>query len=828
MRRLRQLFRSHPALSLFLAVVVLPLFVAALALRSYLLGTLPQQAGELQVEGLSAPVSISRDPHGVTRIEAETDSAVFFAMGYVHAQDRLWQLELSRRMAQGRLAEVFGRQALGLDIYVRTLGIHASAKQSVQALGANAQASLHAYAAGINAWIAEGHRLPVEFTLLGIEPQPWTPADSISWLKMFALNLSGNYQRDLNRYLLANKLGPRNSQVLLDDRSALGPATTSSVAPADFDALAQLANLGADLEQQWGIGSRAIGSNAWVVAARHAKDGVATLANDPHVGLDLPSVWYAVELSGDRLKSAGMSIIGLPIVLLGRNEQIAWGATNMMADTMDLYLEDVSPERADHYRRGDEWRAFDSHVETIAVKADFPAVLREPLAPVEIRVRRTDLGPVISDLIGGAERPLSLRWVGDSGSDVSYEAFLRLNYASDWRSFADAMQTHVSPALNLFYLDRQHNIGHLAVGRIPIRGRGDGSTPVPGWDAGAGWTGFIPPAEMPRSLNPEQGFIVSANNRVTDADYPYFISRDWAEPERAQRIEALLRDAIGSGTGMGIADHTAVQLDTFDRQPTELLPRLLEVTREDLDPQLERMLAILQAWDGTTAADSIGATVYHAWVQQLRLHLFADDLKPHWGNPALKQRMQQLTADTPVPGIRAALASTEFDWCDRGDTTEHESCDRILLDALTDAEYQLSKLLGSDIDDWQWGNAHQAIYRHRPFSSIKGLDFLFERRAPRGGSPNSINLSEFRFDAKDGYVQQVGAAFRQVIQFPQGGARHLYANSTGQSGNVMSAHYDDMVEAFSVGEFRQWPTEWAAAGRGLRLLPATSQQNPPQ
>ena len=819
-QRLYRIFRSHAVLYLFTAIVIVPVSFGLYQAHRSLAATLPESQGSRRLAGVHSDVRITRDESGVPSIAAGSDRDAFFAMGYVHAQDRLWQMERQRRMAQGRLAEAFGKGAVPIDIYMRTLGLYRNAEISVDALSEPGRQSLLAYAAGVNAWLAEGHPLPVEFGLLGIQPERWRPADSLAVVKLFALSLSGSYQQDLNRYLVSQKL-PAEQYRTLFGRHESPPEGSVAATPFRQTQMAALGEVFTEAETRWHVGGKQIGSNAWVVAAKFSPNGLATIANDPHMGLDMPSLWYPVEIHGARLRASGMSLVGLPVVMLGRNEHVAWGVTNMMADTMDLYYEEVNAEDGTLYRRGDGWKKFDSHVETIQVKADFPAVLREALAPVKILVRRTDKGPVISDVAGVTGEPLSLGWVGDSAQDTSYEGFFQLNYAGDPEAVSTAMRSVISPALNLLYIDDRQNIGYLGVGKIPLRGRGEGMMPLPAWDESAGWRGFIPDDRMPRIFNPESGYIVSANNRMMAADYPYFVSGDFAQPERARRIEQLIRQKIASGKPLSIKDHEAFQMDTLDLEAKAMLSELTAVKPDD--DETARMLDYLRKWDGNASSESIGATIFYSTMRHLRSELLSEKLKGYWGNVRLQRRMNQIVTDMEPKSIRQALHDPEFDWCDRRDTPAHESCETIKLEALSDAARELTRLLGSDMDDWHWGSAQKAIFRHTPFSDVKGLDFLFERRTPAVGSPSTVNLSGFSYSEKDGYVQMIGPAFRQIMQLGSASApgQHWMMNSTGQSGNVMSEHYDDMVEKFAAGTYEAWPSA-STTGRILILKPTAA------
>ncbi len=823
-----KIYRSKPITVLFLLFVMVPLISGSFYVYKIIASTLVDNSGEVMVKGVKSPVTISREENGVTHIKAEFDSDAFYAIGVAHAQDRLWQLEIQRRMSSGTLAEIFGKGAVNFDIYIRTLGIRSSAEASWNSLNQESQQSLESYVSGVNSWIEKNHQLPLEFMLLGITPQPWSPIDSLAWLKMFSLSLAGNYQEDLNRLITRQTLGQVKAQNLLADVNISSPVTVPEMSAEQLDNLAGVLEYSKSLERKWGIGGKNIGSNAWVISGEHSADGKATLANDPHLALDLPSQWYAVSVKADELHVAGMSLVGLPLVILGKNEHIAWGGTNMMADTMDLYYEEINTADNSQYRRGDRWLDFQEELETIHVKADFPAFLRAPLEPLELKIRRTDHGPIITDLIGSAEHAISLRWLGAESDDGSYNAFLKLNYANDWRSFKAAMQEHKAPALNLFFIDREDNIGYLGVGKIPVRGKGTGALPVNGADLDSAWLGYIPLAEMPQSFNPEQGYLFSANNNVAGANYAYAISNDWAEPERAEQIDHLINQHIARGSKLSIPDHKRMHLDMTDRQALKVLPELLNV--ESGDEDINHLLKYLNEWDGNADSDSVAATIFFTWTRHLKRHLFLDDFKGYWGNPAIQMRQRSIVRSVSLLRLRRALSDSRkavndpsyIDWCDKIDTTEHETCTDIKLEALEDTHYQLTKLLGSDMDDWDWGRAHKAEYNHRPFSSFKGLDIFFERRISTGGSPNAINVSSFHFDPNEGYIQSVGATFRQIMNFSDDDENHIFINATGQSGNVVSKNYDDMMDDFIEGRYHELSSNPVAFHSITTLIPSAT------
>ena len=808
MNVLQRYYQSRPLLCWFIGIVLVPLIALFFYGYSWVNSTLPITSGNQSVKGIENSFTITKDEQGTAFIKATSDYDAFFAMGYTHAQDRLWQLELQRRMASGQLSEIFGKATINLDIYIRTLGIHKNAQKSWQAIDAASQQSLQAYAAGINSWLAQGHELPTEFTILDIKPSQWQPVDSLAWIKMFALSLAQNYEDELNHLYMQQVLDTRqfnhltgvNLANINGKTSGQVSEQASSQEPAQLERLALLSKLNLDMQQQWQIGGKFIGSNAWAIGPQHSQSGTAVLANDPHLGLSLPSMWYAVNVKGKTLNVSGMSLVGLPLVMLGKNNHIAWGATNMMADSQDLFFQSVNTNNPNQYKVADKWVDFETHEEYIKVQADFPSSLRDPLEPVKITIRNTINGPVISDAVGGLSQPVSLKWSGSSDKDTSYQAFLKLNYAKDWTSFRQAMSEHISPAMNLIYIDKENNIGHQGIGRLPIRNIGDGTMALSGAVHHHNWQGFIPFANMPQQFNPSEGYVINANNEVKTNGQNYHIGSNFAPSARAHRIEKLIKMTISQGAKLSMQSHQDIQHDLIDEQALKLLPQLINVATDD--PQLQQMLAQLKQWDGSTAQDSVAATVFFTWVHHLRSQLFDDEFKPQWQNNRISAQLSNIVTQLPIDTIIKGLTASNVDWCDKVNTEVKENCADIKLTALKKTRESLDLLLGGDVDDWQWGEAHHSLYEHQPFSQIRGLHLLYQRKIRNAGSTDSINVSASRFDRIKGFVGDYGAGFRQIMSFnSKQNDYHIYSNSTGQSGNVVSPNYDDMLEPFINGQY---------------------------
>ncbi len=790
----------HPLLVRVALFLLLPLGLVAAWLWVDLQRSLPETGVTLLQDGVSAATMLQRDAHGAVHIHATQDLDAYFAVGYAQAQDRLWQLQVQRWMVRGRLSEVFGRQSIDSDVWFRTLGLYESARTAWPALSPQAQASLTAYTRGVNAAITRTPSLPPEFRLLGVKPEPWSELDSLAWIKMFALSMGGNFRREIDRYVAGHALPAAQADVFFPGypRYPQQTPTTARVRSTD-GALTALAVRQQRLQEQLQMPHPGTGSNAWAVQGRLTSDGGALLANDPHLALQIPSLWYAINVRSPGLTVSGMSLIGLPVVVFGRNEAIAWAGTNMMADTQDLFLERSDAEGR-RYQTPAGWTAFDVRVETIQVRADFPEELRRPYTGISLKVRRTGHGPVVSDYFDVFDSPVALRWTGLDDGDTSYEAFYRLGYAQDWTQFKRALEKHVAPALNMLYADRAGNIGYLAAGRIPIRSQGEGTAPAPGWDAGHAWKGYVPVEQWVQLYNPPAGYIVSANNRMVGVDYPYFISHDWASPARAMRIEQLLRQQVDAGRMLNPDDMKRIQADTLDLDAAALMDTL----RQHLPRQGHAAVAAqyLQNWDGDMRGDSQAAALFHSWMRHFRQRLFRERLRGSWEVPQSTDIAVRLGEGVRSSQLNRLLQGDGEGWCDTGNDDALRSCARLLALSQEDALAELHKLRGDwSMRRWHWSTVQQTVYAHAPFSAMKPFNVVFERRVGNGGSSDTINVAASHFVEGEGYRQQFGAGFRQVIQMGPDTVVQDYMISTGQSGNPLSPHYADMVIPFHDGRY---------------------------
>jgi penicillin amidase len=778
--------------------LILPILaILVLIYKSLFLDALPINSGEVFVKGLREPAQISRDPEGVVYIEAKNDRDVYFSMGYAHAQDRLWQLEFQRRLSQGRLSEIFGESTIDQDIWIRTLGIYRSAIETIQHLEPESVESLEAYANGVNAWINTATELPIEFSILDISPEPWKVEDSLAWIKMFALNLASNSGREIQHYIASQYLS-RNQLKAFFPYGFDIPLYISNQQVSQKSALIKIEKQQQLLKREYGIGNKYSGSNAWVISGKHTKSGFPIMASDPHLGVQIPSLWYPVSQKGTQIDVTGMSLVGLPIVVFGRNKKIAWSGTNMMADVQDIYFEEMSKTKQNKYMSQGRWVDFSSRVERIKVKSDFPSILRKELKPLDIKLRSTHNGPVVSDIFTGTDDLIVLKWTALQELDKSYDAFYKLTYADDWNSFKAALKLHVAPAMNMLYADIKNNIGMIGAGKIPIREGYSGNYPVPQGTGTFRWTGFIPFEDMPQTYNPDKGYLINANNKNSSSDYPFVISHEFAPNARAQRIEYLIKEKINSGQKFEHHDMKTIQADEVDMTAFKLLKVLKKHQGES--SVNKNAIEFIRQWNGKAERESIGATIYYSWIMFLNEEIFADELTGYWNKKIHKEHLERLY-ETVSPDYTFSLLRNDSEWCDNVNSTRIESCKEILEASLSKTIDELTKLLGDDMEEWQWGNAQYTQYTHSLFGKLKIFNTLFNRKISNGGAVNSINVSSSVYIKSKGFVQDFGAGFRQIIEFRKDSFLHFFMNSTGQSGQLMSPNYDNMVQRFRDVEF---------------------------
>lgn len=783
-------FNTHPILFRFIAFLLLPLLLLISAFFFYLNKSLPSTHETLIVEGVGASVEIIRDSNHIPHIFASSDQDAFFGLGFAHAQDRMWQMEYSRRFGQGRLAEIVGVQALQSDKFMRTLGLYGSAKEAWNSLSVVTQNNLSAYSAGINAWLKSQTVLPIEFILLGVSPESWKPEDSLLQVKLMALDLGQNFSSELIFDLLIKELGLEKAVQLMSGYSVDDITTREASQKLEALMLKQLISVENQIRGRKAGSSDSIGSNAWVISGKHSDSGMPILAADPHLLNQIPSVWYLAEIQGNEIHVTGATVPGVPFVIIGRNSKIAWGETNLTADVQDLFVERINPLNDNEYELNGNWLEMDIQIERINVKTNFPAFLNDPIPSLEWPVRRTRHGPLISDVLGQYGYPVALQWTALDSNDTTMESLRRINYATDWHTFKSSISMHIAPALNYIYADITGNIAYKAAGKIPVRRDGSGKLPVPGWNELFDWDGYIPFDILPSTLNPVSGVIINSNNKVHGPDYPYVISNNWSPPYRADRIAQLI-NSLTRNKKISAADFSNLQGDTFSLQTKRPIKFL-----KHLQPSTEKQaqaLELIAAWDGNVTKASEAAAIYQSWLRNFNRRIIADDLRGgvlHEKRGDLLQDFVDQLHPVFIDNLLDPSRQDHVHWCDQNHTDILESCAALALIALDDAISELERFAGANA---AWGDVHKAHYRHNIFSNIQLLDVIFDRNIASSGDGFTVNVAGWSYSKDKGYRQVIGPTYRQVIDLGNWD-RSGFINNTGQSGNILSKHYDDFIE----------------------------------
>jgi penicillin amidase len=819
----------------FWALVLLLLLVIAVAI--YAQRSLPQTDGELGVKGLGAGVLVQRDAGDVTHIQASDPRDAWMAMGYVHAQERGWQMEFNRRIMRGTLSEAFGPATLDTDRLMRSLGIHAAARAQLAGLTDEARQALQAYSDGVNAFYARGQQaLSPEFQILGINPRDeaaagryWEPVDSVAWSIMMALDLGGNWGNEIARLTALQVLDTPQLWELFPPYPGEPPAASADLARmyrelgvyrtqpletsgAQPDRTTFAARIGQDL-RDWTheLGNiEGKGSNNWVVAGSRSASGQPLLANDPHLGLSAPAIWYFARLQApDANGLKGMDVIGAtlpgtPFVVLGRTREVAWGFTNTGPDVQDLYLEQINPGNPAQYRvpaeQGSAWADFETRVETIRVKGQ---------ADEQHTVRRTRHGPVISDVPGRTQAlidtgryALALRWTALDADNHNVQATLASNRAGSVADLLAAYREFHAPMQNVVAADRSGRIAFKAVGKIPLRQPGNdirGVAPAPGWEARYDWAGWLPYEQTPQD-DGSKGWIATANQRIHGPDYPHFLTQDWAASYRQERIEALLAQTPKHD----LASFQAMHADQQSAATLRLLPFLQKTVSSH--PLAAAAQDTLQGFDGGMRPDRAAPLIYTAWIDEFTRGVVGGRLG--------KERFEAIYGKRLFRNaVEDLLERDDAGWCGA------DGCAAASSAALGRALDRLSAMQGPDVSAWRWGDAHPAISIHRPFSNVGALAPLFEVRTPTGGDPFTLNVGQYHLDKADTpFANRHAASLRAVYDLADLD-KSVFIYQTGQGGNVFSGRYRDMSEAWGAVQYRplqMQPERWVSS---LKLVP---------
>lgn len=758
-------------LRLFKAIAksIVALIVVAFAGGFYLFyRAMPAYTGAVALPGLGAETRVWRDAYGIPHIFAATPDDAARALGYVHASERLYQMETQRRAGQGRLAEIAGADYVGVDRLMRTLDFYRLAQSSFAALSPWAQARLQAYTDGVNAFLdTHKNALPPEFLILGDAPERWTTADTLVWGKLLSWQLSGNYKMEALRAHLQQKLAPDEAGWLFPMPPPAWPVTTAPAIDArhaEIDGAA--GRLGALMPLRHGA------SNEWVVSGARTVTGKPILANDPHLGVGAPILWYLVRIVTPEGSLKGGTVPGYPAVLLGQNDRIAWGITNAGTDAQDLFVETVDPANPDRYLTPDGTEPFTTRDETIHVKGG---------ADVALRVRTSRHGPVISDLdadlagLAGAGKAMALAYTGLGGQDASAESLMRVNAARNWDEFLSALRLFQTPTQNFVYADVSGDIGYVSAGLVPVRKSGDGLTPADGASGASDWIGTIPFEQWPQLHNPPAGFVFNANNAVVGADLAARFGQSWEEAYRARRIQQFF-DTIDKHS---LETSAAMQADHVSLAAKDMLPLLKTATPSD--ERARQALALLAGWDGVMDKDRAEPLIFDSFLSALHRIMLVEKTG--------------LAMDEKGPFLATALISLVRDhpaWCDAPGKPD-PGCRATLGRALDQGLALIVKRDGADMSQWKWGDEHVTLVQHAVYSHIPLLASLSDLSAPASGDFYTLDRGGgFEVPPDRPFARTQGAGFRGLYDLGDPD-KSRFIITTGESGHIFSPHYRDLA-----------------------------------
>lgn len=786
-------------------VIVVAALAALFFFRYQLHKSFPQTSGTLNVPGLLAPVRIARDEYGVPRIDAANEHDAMVALGVVHAQDRLWQMDMQRRAAQGRLSELFGRVTIPFDRMFRIVGLRRISEAIERQLPDETRRRLQWYSDGVNAWReASAGALPVEFDLLRYEPEPWTPLHSILVGRLLAWELNLSWWTDVTYGSLVAKLGIDMVSEILP---WFPPAVPSTVPAETWRRYAGAGTAYMTIAQDYrrfvGRPLAPGGSNAWAVAPSKSMTGGAILANDTHLHLSLPGQWYELGFSAPGVCVHGMTIPGVPGVVVGKNDSIAWGVTNLMADDADFFLERIDDADSGKFWYDNAWHRLTVLEEDIFVRND----TTEP-----VKIRLTHNGPIITDIRTQLKQDVppfvaSMRWTGAEPDDQT-GTFLQLNRARNWTEFTAALQGFTVPGQNFVYADVRGNIGYYCAARLPIRRNGKGLLPQPGWEPASGWNGYIPFEQLPHLFNPPTGYVASANNRVVDDNYPYHISDLWEPPSRIMRLNEILGVPDSRFT---VRDMQQLQNDTYSSFARELLPFLAHACRDSVlgAEHAGGVREYLSNWNYSFGCEDIATTIFQHWLLRLMHNIYEDEM-----GPELFHDFTTLV-NVPLRVTTRLLQQGSSRWFDDVRTAVVETLEDITEKSLREAVDQLLSRLGEDTRNWRWGDVHTVTLQH-PFGLQKPLDKVFNV-GPFPYPGGSTTMMSGEYSITEPFAVTVGPSFRQIFDLANP-REHYAVLPSGESGQVYHPHYDDQTPLWLNGAYRTVRTGRDAEGVDILTL----------
>jgi len=773
-------------------IIIIFIVCVVLSIFWYVYHPLPKYSGHVSLDGLNKSVDIYTDTYGVPHIIAQNEEDLFYAAGYYAARDRLFQMSVVNYSVRGELSYAFGDELIKSDVYLRTWRIHDTAKKLVGELNKETVDLIGAFCAGINYRIKEVHNdLPIEFKITGMKPPVWSPAIVTGYSRMMAREMSSSWKPEIVFGAIENYFGKDKLSEIYPFYSDDHPTIADKNKNIEKEVFSSIMNQELIIEKFLGYNSSASGSNNWVISGTRTKSGKPLLANDPHLGFTQPPRWYEMHLKGGRFNVSGLCLAGIPMPIIGQNEHIAWGFTNSMVDDMDFFIETINPKNNNQYLYDGKWLDMKIINESIKLKNG---------RDTTIIIRLTHHGPIITDvhnLLKGENNSMSMAWTGN-WLTKEIDGLFDLATSKNWSDFSRAVQKFGVPGQNIVYADVQGNIGWRPAVFIPIRKEGSSLIPRPGDDPSYDWSGRVPYKKMPFLLNPKKGFIATANNKTIDESFPYYISGLWADPSRAQQIVARL-DTMEETT---VDEMKSIQLDYTSLFAKEITPHLLSIKTGNETGKLKEAMDLLEKWDFVESSNSKAALIFHSVLRQVVISIFADELE------LLGDKY--LDAFTSMKylhnrSLRKILVDGNSSWIDDIRTRNKiESIEEILKTSFSNGVKDIEKVVGHNINNWEWGRAHYLTHNHK-LGSKKILDWIFGFNVGpylSGGSDKTPNAGSYSFS--NPYAQTAGASMRRIVDFSNLNETQQII-PTGQSGLYNSKHYDDQAELYHSGGYR---TTW--------------------
>ena len=729
------------------------IFMAGLVLFLFLHFHLskPKIEGEAAVQGLHEQVRIVTDEWGVPHIFAEDEEDLFFACGFIHAKERMWQMDLSRRAGFGRLSEILGKSALSQDKILRNFGLKEATLNDYLLLSTEMKDLLRAYSSGINAWMkAQKYRWPPEYILLRCRPEPWTPLDSLAIKQVMALMLCVDHASEAVRGNLVQRVGIEKAMEILEEDIVSLPPELKNLSQIEINRFPEFQ-----------------GSNNWVISGGKTESKSPLLANDPHLEINVPPIWFEIHMKSPTIDVTGVSLPGVPFVLIGHNDSIAWGITNSAADVQDLYIEKLNDSK-DMYLDVDGWKPLLRREELIKIKGK--------KKPERFEVLWTSRGPIVTPLIIKSEMSLSMRWVIYEGGQTA-EAFYGINTAQSWKDFLDAVKLMDAPSQNFVYGDREGNIGYYLSGKIPLREKESALFPYPAWKEEGRWQGFLAEEDKPIVFNPQEQTIVTANQNITPKDYPFYISVDWAAPFRADRVKELLEQRELHN----VESFMKIQNDIFNKKAELFLSFLRDF--ESVDESSRKGFTLLDNWDLQMGGGPEPA-LFNVFVEILSREVFSDELGEDYESFNQGNRGKQA-------GLLRLMSSPESSWWDDKNTPEPETWDNIINRSMKIA-YDMMTGMKETQENWDWEDMHSLKFQHI-LGQVPLFKFFNSGTFPVSGDRFTVKAS-----FSNNYKTTHGASYRQIVDLSDW-TNSVCVLSSGQSGHFLSRHYDDQISLWLEG-----------------------------